>query len=186
MPDLNADIEQERIWVEESRKNIAAFKPLYEKYYNPLFRFFVRRTDDDETSADLCSTTFFKALDNLNGYQWQGKPFGAWLFRIAQNELRKHYRDTKPIFVIEEDKLNCWEETTEFPKPDYMQSLVDLLDDLPEDDLRLLELKFFEMCSFEEISALMGIGISATKMRLYRLLDKLKKRLIKEDDKARL
>lgn len=186
MPDHNADIEQERIWIEKSKKNTAAFKPLYEKYYDSLFRFFVRRTDDEEISADLCSTTFFKALDNLSSYQWQGKPFGAWLFRIGQNELRKHYRDAKPIFVIEEDKLNCWEDISEFTKPDYMPSLIDLLDDLPEDDLRLLELKFFEMCSFEEISALMGVGVSATKMRLYRLLDKLKKRLIKEDDKARL
>lgn len=186
MPDLNADIAQERIWVEESKKDIAAFKPLYEKYYESLFRFFVRRTDDEEKSADLCSTTFFKALESLSKYQWQGKPFGAWLFRIAQNELRKHFRDAKPIFVIEQDKLICWGDFQELQEADYMQTLVDILDDLPEDDLRLLELKFFEMCSFEEISALMGMGLSATKMRLYRLLDKLRKRLIKKDDKARL
>ena len=186
MADLNADMEQEKIWIEKSKKNTAAFRPLYEKYYDALFRFFVRRTDDEDVSADLCSTTFFKALDNLNSYHWQGKPFGAWLFRIAQNELRKHYRDAKPIFVLEEDKLNCWGDADELPEANYMQSLIDILDDLPEDDLRLLELKFFEMSSFDEISALMGIGLSATKMRLYRLLDKLKKRLIKEDDKARL
>ncbi|WP_420317633.1 RNA polymerase sigma factor [Ekhidna sp.] len=186
MPDLNADIEQERIWIIKAKKDITAFKPLYEKYYDALFRFFVRRTDDEEICADLCSTTFFKALDSLSSYQWQGKPFGAWLFKIGQNELRKHYRDRKPIFVIEQDKLNCCDHFQELSEPDYLQLLITILDELPEDDLRLLELKFFEMCSFEEISTLMGIGISATKMRLYRLLDKLKKRLIKEDDKARL
>lgn len=186
MSDLNSDIEQERIWIEKSKKDISEFKPLYEKYYDTLFRFFLRRTDDEVTSDDLCSTTFFKSVDNLSSYQWQGKPFGAWLFKIGQNELRKHYRNAKPIFVIEEEKLNCWDDFKVISEPDYMQLLIDLLDELPEDDLRLLELKFFEMCSLEEISSLMGIGLSATKMRLYRLLERLKKLLIKNNDKARL
>lgn len=184
MPGQNVDIEQERIWIEKSQKDPSAFRPLYEKYYYPLYRFFVRRTDDEETSADLSSTTFFKALDNLDSYQWQGKPFGAWLFQIGQNELRKYYRDSKPIFVIEEDKLDCIESIDEIQHKDYLPLLIELLDELSEEDLRLLELKYFEYCSFEVIADYLGIGVSAAKMRLYRLLDRLKTLLIEEYDKA--
>lgn len=184
MSGLHSQLEQERIWIEQSREDIAHFRPLYEKYYDPLFRFFVRRSDNEQLAEDLCAATFHKALDHLSSFVWVGKPFGAWLFAIAQNELRKHYRDAKPIFVIEEDKLDCFEYAEEVQVRDYMPQLIAILDELPEKDLRLLELKYFEQCSFEEISELMEVGLSAIKMRLYRLLQRLKTLLIEEYDQA--
>ncbi len=98
-------LEQERKWIESSKKEIRHFKPLYAKYYNPIFRFIYRRTDDEALAADLSSQTFLKAILSLKKFKWQNKPFGAWLFRIATNEVKKHFRDRKEIFVIEEDKI---------------------------------------------------------------------------------
>ena len=167
------DLEKEKRWVEAAREDVSNFRPLYEKYNDPVFRFFVRRTDDVQLAEELCSNTFYKVLDNLAAYQWQGKPFGAWLFRIAGNELRKHFRDKRPVYVLEEEKLDCLMEVEE-DVADYLPSLVQVLDRLEEAELRLLELKFFEGLNFKEISELMDIGESAAKMRLYRLLHKLK------------
>ena len=184
MSAFHEQLEQERIWIEASRDDIAFFMPLYDKYYDPLFRFFMRRTDSLPQAEDLCSQTFCKAIDHLDSFEWKGKPFGAWLFTIAQNEIRKHYRDAKPIFVIEEDKLDCVEYMEDVSSEDYMPSLIALLDELPEKDLHLLELKYFEQCSFEEISQYLGVGVSAVKMRLYRMLERLRGLLVKEHDEA--
>lgn len=173
MDDFHKSLEQEREWVEAAKKDIAQFRPLYEKYVDTVFRFFIRRTDDEFLAEELCSTTFFKALDKLYTYQWQGKPFGAWLFRIAGNELRKHFRDKKPIYVIEEDRLDCLILDDE-ELVDYLPGLINSLDELNDLELRLLELRFFEELSFKQISELLEIRESAAKMRLYRLLNKLR------------
>ena len=74
---------------------------------------------------------------------------------------------------VEEEKLDCLVEESERLE-DHLPSLIRCLDELEEQELRLLELKFFEELSFKEISRLMNIGESAAKMRLYRLLSKLK------------
>ena len=55
---------------------------------------------------------------------------------------------------------------------------------LSELDLQLLELRYFENLSFEAISQLLELGESATKMRLYRLLEKLKLRIGRSYDQA--
>ncbi|MEQ9405134.1 MAG: sigma-70 family RNA polymerase sigma factor [Cyclobacteriaceae bacterium] len=182
MPGLYNDFEDERIWIERSKEDKLHFEPLYNRYYEPLYRFFMRRTDNSSLSDDLCSTTFFKALDNLNGYKWQGKPFGAWLFRIGANELNKHFRNKKQIYVIEEDKLNCVDEKIEISGKEHMELLIKLLDELPETELRMLELKYFENQSFKEMSALLEMSESAVKMRVYRLLSKLRTQMKGNDE----
>ena len=174
MASRSNSLEQERIWIEKSKQDIRYFEPLYTKYIDSLFRYFIRRTDDVPLAQDLCSATFFKALDNLGNYQWQGKPFGAWLFKIAGNELKKHFRDQKLVYVLEEEKLNCLENLYELEDPNYREALLSILDELPESDLRILELKYFELYNFKEISVMLDVGESAVKMRTYRLLNKLK------------
>ncbi len=171
------ELEDEKKWIEESKQDKRLFEPLYNRYYEPLYRFFMRRTDDASLADELCSLTFFKALDGLSKFKWQGKPFGAWLFRIGTNELNKHFRDKKPIYVIETDKLNCTDEKIELTSQDEIEQLIELLDGLPETELRILELKYFEDQSFKEISRLLEIGESAVKMRVYRLLSKLRTQL---------
>lgn len=179
------ELEQERVWIEQSREDIAQFRPLYEKYYDALYRFFVRRTDDNFLSEELCSQTFCQSLDKLHQFEWKGKPFGAWLFKIASNILRKYFRDKKPIYIIEEDQLDCMEEFPGFQDEGRMAFLIRVLEELPESDLRLLELKYFEKCSFKEMSSLLDMGESAVKMRLYRLLSRLKALWEKSYDEAR-
>lgn len=157
-----------------AKKDIQYFKPLYSKYYDPIFRFIYRRTDDEALTADLCSQTFFKALSNIKKFTWQGKSLAPWLFRIAANEIKKHFRDRKEIFVIEEDKLMDTPELRDDWKNINQDKLSRLLNTLNDLEIRLIELKYFEGNTFPEISVILEMKESAVKMRLYRLLHKLK------------
>lgn len=175
-PSNHISLEDERQLIEKSKKDIRFFEPLYEKYFSLIYRYIFRRTDDEALAADLCATTFYKVLVQLKKFEWQGKPLAAWLYRIAQNEVKKYFRDRKRIFVIEEDKLL----EAEFSE-DWKQVNLSLLNDelmkLSELDLQLIELRFFEGLTFQEMAAILELGESAVKMKLYRLLSKLKSSL---------
>lgn len=177
MPEAKQHIDHrdEQQWIAEAQRDPQCFEPLYNRYYDEIFRFIYRRTDREALTADLCSQTFYKALLNLKKYQWTGRPFVAWLYRIASNELNRYYRDQKPVFVIEEDKI--WEPLQEAEMNPNTEDLIQLFSILNEEDVHLLELKFFEQKTFREIADILEITESTSKMRLYRLLERMKQML---------
>ncbi len=169
------DLQDEQQWIAEAKRDPQSFEPLYNRYYDEIFRFIYRRTDREALTADLCSQTFYKALLNLKKYQWTGRPFVAWLYRIASNELNRYFRDQKPVFVIEEDKI--WESFQEVEMNPDTEDLIQVFTMLNEEEVHLLELKYFEQKTFREIADILDITESTSKMRLYRLLERMKQML---------
>src|SRR5688572_1947314 len=99
-----AEIREEYAILERSKKNSRAFSELYEKYFDRIFNFIYRQTDDEDLAADLCSQTFLNVLKNVDRYEFRGVPFSAWLYKIATNEVNKFYRKRKntKVYSIEE------------------------------------------------------------------------------------
>lgn len=173
-----AEIQHEYAILEKSRKNPKAFGELYEKYFDRIFQYVFRQTDDEELTADLCSQTFLIALKNLDRYEFRGVPFSAWLYRIASNEVNKHYRKLKKnkVFSIEELRIRELIEQTETDwDEEIIQRLMNYLKDLPTEMLEVLELRFFEDRDFKDIAFILDITESGAKMRAYRALDRLRK-----------
>lgn len=176
------EIRKENEIVELSRRDPRAFAALYEKYFDRIYYYILRQTDDEDTAGDLCSQTFVNVLNHLSTYEFRGLPFSAWLYKIASNEVNKFYRKKKGtmIFSIEEKKVR---ELVERSDPDgqgtwdeeIMQRLLHYLKDLPTDLLQVLELRFFEDKDFKEIAFILDMTESGAKMRTYRALDKLRK-----------
>ena len=66
------EIQHEYTILERSKKNPGAFGELgYEKYFDRIFNFIYRQTDDEALTGDLCSQTFLNALKNLGRYEVQ-------------------------------------------------------------------------------------------------------------------
>jgi len=173
-----AEILQEYAILDRSRKNPQAFGELYEKYFDRIFNFIYRQTDDEDLTADISSQTFLIALNNVERYQFRGVPFSAWLYKIASNEVNKHYRKQKRtnVFSIEEMRVR---ELMELANEEYdeeiIRRLLEYLKELPTDMLHVLELRFFEDKDFKEIAFILDITESGAKMRTYRALDRLRK-----------
>ena len=169
---------QEYSILDRSKKNPQAFGELYEKYYDRIFNFIYRQTDDEDLTADLCSQTFLIVLKNVDRYQFRGVPFSAWLYKIASNEVNKHYRKQKhtKVFSLEEMRVReLMDQANEGYDEEIIQRLMDYLKDLPTEMLQVLELRFFEDKDFKEIAFILDITESGAKMRTYRALDKLRK-----------
>jgi RNA polymerase sigma-70 factor (ECF subfamily) len=173
-----AEILEEYAILDRSRKNPQAFGVLYEKYFDRIFNFIYRQTDDEDLTADLCSQTFLIALKNVGKYQFRGVPFSAWLYKIASNEVNKYYRKQKQtkVFSIEEMRIReLIEQANEEYDEEIVRRLMNYLKELPTEMLQVLELRFFEDKDFKEIAFILEITESGAKMRTYRALDRLRK-----------
>ena len=171
------EIREEQKIVEQSRKDSKAFGILYEKYFDRIYNYLFRQTDDEELAGDLTSQTFINALHHLPKYEFRGLPFSAWLYKIAGNEVNKHYRKTKgkKVFSIEEEKVKeLVAQADEQWDEELIQRLLAYMSDLPTDMIQVLELRFFEDKDFKEIAFILDITESGAKMRTYRALDKLR------------
>jgi RNA polymerase sigma-70 factor (ECF subfamily) len=173
-----AEIQHEYAVLERAKRNPKAFGELYEKYFDRIFNFIYRQTDDEELTDDLCSQTFLSVLKNIGKYEFRGVPFSAWLYKIASNEVNKYYRKRKndKVFSIEEVRVReLFEQANDGWDEEIMEQLLRYFKELPTDMLQVLELRFFEDKDFKEIAFILDITESGAKMRTYRALDRLRK-----------
>lgn len=178
---------EEEQQIKRAQKDPALFAPLYEKYHEPVFRFLYRRLEDKEQAFDLTSQVFFKALSNLGSYTFRGLPFSAWLFRIARNELYEFFRKTQTqhcIYVEPEGFRQLAEEMEEDKFAAYHDKMLDVLAELPEEELQFIEMRFFEKRAFKEIADIMEITENNAKTKTYRILEKIKNLILKNNDQA--
>jgi RNA polymerase sigma-70 factor (ECF subfamily) len=173
-------MEAEEELIKAAQKDPRCFEPLYKKYYEPIVRFVYHRSGDKELSYDITSQVFYKALQNISKYKSTGVPFSAWLYRIASNELNQWFRQNKRAGILNIDvegyaelKYSFSEDTSAMQD----EELFNALRDLNEDELELVNMRFFEKRAFKEISEILQMNESACKMKLYRILDKLKIKL---------
>lgn len=185
-----SDLEMKEEWAEiqAAKENPRAFGSIYNRYYTAIFKFLLKRTADQNLSAEICSQVFLKALKQLHKYEFRGVPFSSWLFRIASNELGQYYRISNKRRVVSiEDSY--FPEIAEEAKigfdvsdnyEDLKEVLLNTLDELKENDLKIIEMRFFEKRPFKEIAEIMEITESNAKMKTYRILERMKKKINKK------
>ncbi len=167
--------EEDALIVQAKRKP-EAFAPLYELHFAAIFRFILRRARDRELTNDLTQQTFLKAMLALPGYEPRGYPFKAFLYRIALNELKMHWRKRKEVTIDMSyaEVRGLTEEVGLDERESEMQRLALALGRLDEDKARLIELRYMDGMSFAEVGQVLGLGEDAAKMRTHRVLATLR------------
>jgi len=154
------------------------FSVLYNKYYKEIFIFILKKTSDETLTAELTSNTFMKAMVNLTKYRDMGFPFSSWLYRIASNEVYKYYRDNNKVQEVEIQEKDAVTFLSDLELDDnsaQVNKLMTCLSELKEEQSDLIEMRYFEKLSFNEIGEVLGITGNNAKIKLYRTIDKLKK-----------
>jgi len=165
--------------VELAKSDPTKFEALYKKYYEQIFRYIYQRVEDKETAFDLTSQVFLKAMNNISKYEYRGVPFSSWLYRIAKSEVYQSYRDLKTNRVVNVDVSNISnlmeEMEDESGREERVSKVLQNLRNLKEQDLSLIELRFFEKRSFKEIADMLYITENNAKVKCFRVIEKLKK-----------
>ncbi|MEO1517833.1 MAG: sigma-70 family RNA polymerase sigma factor [Bacteroidota bacterium] len=180
-------MQEEWLVIQAAKKNPAQFRPLYNRYYENIFSFIFRRTANETLTAELVSNVFLKALQRLSSYEFKGVPFSAWLFRIASNEVAQYFRNSQKHRIVSVDEshfADMIEEMEERDHPNYRQAMIHALDELKEEEIQLIEMRFFEIRPFKEIAGILEITESNAKIKTYRLLDKLRKIILKNSEQG--
>jgi RNA polymerase sigma-70 factor (ECF subfamily) len=173
-------LEEEHRWIVKAQKDISFFEKLYSKYYEQIFRFVYKHLDDKELAFDITSQVFLAAMTNLKKYESRGVPFSSWLYKIALNELRKSFKTNESLRTINVEKADLADllaDIEEENPEEHVIALTMVLAGLPQQDAELIELRFFQRLSFKEIGVIAEITEANAKMKVYRILDKLKKEI---------
>ena len=166
--------------IQMAQKDRRMFRPLYERYYEQIFAYILTKTNDQADSADICSAVFLKAMSQLGSYKNLGFPFSSWLYKIAINACNDHFKNrAKKRYVLIDSKiegeLSALFEESEHPYQAFEKKLANALSQLKGKELAIIEARYFEKKSFNEIAFLFDITENNAKVRTYRVLDKLKK-----------
>ena len=169
-----SDTPDERLLVEAAQRDPAQFADLYDIFFDRIYAYIVRRVIDRAEAEDLTSEVFHHALANLRRYEWRGAPFAAWLYRIAANAIadrserlaRERRLDPGP-----EAEAACQEEAQDLAK------VFVLVRELPDDQRRVVELRFVEQKSTREVAAEIGRSEGAVKQLQFRGLEYLRTRM---------
>lgn len=162
--------------------NEEAFAMLYRANVQTIFRYVYHRVGDVQTAEDLTGDVFVRAVRSLDAYTDQGRPFVAWLYRIANARVVDHYRrqgrrpdvsdiDAQPIPVEHDMDAGMLRSQASAALKAAMQQLT------PEQQHVIL-LRFVEGRRIEQVAELVGKTPNAVKAMQHRALRALAKRLI--------
>lgn len=173
----NSERKQELLAISLAKSNPKDFEVLYKKHFESVFRFLNHRLMEKQTALDITQQVFVKAMVNLHQYTDKGLSFQSWLFRIAINELNQFYKHQKKeaYINISNSGLEAFLHETETDNGKAIdEQLAKALNKLNEEQLLLIDMRFFEKRSFAEIGEILGITENNAKVKVYRVVDKLK------------
>lgn len=174
-------VEEQRLLQQAQRGDTDAFAALYRTHVQAIYRYVAHRVNDAHLAEDLTGDVFTKALQGLDRYQDQGKPFVAWLYRIAHARVIDHYRrigrrpaesdlEAEPLPVIPDMDAPMLQR-------EAARTLRAAIAELTDDQQQVIILRFIEGHRIETIAGLMGKQPNAVKQLQHRALRTLASRL---------
>ncbi|HZJ02311.1 MAG TPA: sigma-70 family RNA polymerase sigma factor [Thermoleophilia bacterium] len=76
------------------RGDEAALESLYRAHYDQVYRYLLFRTGNPTVAEDIACQVFLAVVRGLSRYRHGDKPFLAWLYGIARNQLAQFYRES--------------------------------------------------------------------------------------------
>ena len=143
---------------------------LWDELTPKLYGYLVNTVRDRTLAEDLLQNTWQKAIEALPKFRERGAPFAAWLFAIARNECRQHWRKSNREIPL--DPALHDQPVADQPEPGI--DLDRILGLLSEDDRELLRLRYIADLPMNDIAKILNINIIAVRVRIHRALKRAK------------
>lgn len=170
--------DEDQMLVSAAQHDIEAAGRLYDKYYSEILGYIYRCTFDRTVAEDLTSIVFLAVFRHLGHYRWRQVPFRAWLYRIATNEVRMHWRRQKRVKIVSLQPDN--EEHNSAPSAgdsmaaaEEYQLVHKALLELRMKYRTVIILRYFEGKAIADICEITGRKEGTVKAQLHRGLDRL-------------
>lgn len=168
---------EERLLIDAAQKDPSRFAELYEQNFHRVYAYVARRVRDRAETQDLTAHVFQQALANLGKFKWKGSPFAAWLYRIASNAIADR---AKQKMRESSEQPNVAAETStaiDLEAVERRARLFGAVEKLPEDQRRVILMRFADEKSIRQIADELGRSEGAVKQLQFRGLESLRNRL---------
>ncbi|MGB3607123.1 RNA polymerase sigma factor [Psychroserpens sp.] len=177
--------------IEKAKQNDQiAFNFLLDTFWNSVYGFQLKRTENETDAEDITIQTFSKAFDKINSYN-DTYEFSTWLVAISKNIhvdlLRKQKSIISSRSYLNENK-DFYAVIDESPTPEDKliteQNLAKLLRDIKKlkpHYQEVINLRYFQELSYREISNYLKEPMNNVKVKLLRA-KKLLAEIIKKND----
>ena len=167
-----------------NEKDQRAYTELMGRYKDSVYFMLLKMVNNSDDAEDLTIETFSKAFKRLDQYTPQFA-FSTWLFKIASNHSIDFIRKKRIkavsidqgfsnedgesyVIPVKEDSLDPEES---MQKDERVQRMRDVVEKLKPRYKRLVELRYFEEKSYEEISEILELPLGTVKAQLFRARD---------------
>lgn len=168
------------------------FLELYDQHYAGVYRFLRVKLPNDQIAQDIVSEAFVKCwnaiLKNPDNYPDNDK---AYLYRIAYNTLKDHYRTkNREVQVGEDDIIGYLDKKDQADSPAFdvanemdtsveVKKIYEALKEMSEDAAELITLRYIEDMGNKEIAKILGKSEGAVRTGLSRAMKELREKLEK-------
>ena len=171
----------EQLMARAKAGNDAAFEELYHRYARRLKGFFfLQLGGDEELAADATHDVFLRAYEARNRYQ-EGKNVSTWLFTIAYNICRNHYRsntyETQLLATLDAEPIRDEQIEVQLDAAALDDALAQVLSELPPPLHQLFSLHYQEELTIPQVAEIVGIPEGTVKSRLHKTMNIIRKKL---------
>lgn len=171
----------EQLMARAKAGNDAAFEELYRRFARRLKGFFfLQLGGDEELAADATHDVFLRAYEARNRYQ-EGKSVSTWLFTIAYNICRNHYRsnayETQLSAMLDAEPISEEQIEVQLDAAALDDALAQVLSELPPPLHQLFSLHYQEELTIPQVAEIVGIPEGTVKSRLHKTMNIIRKKL---------
>lgn len=149
-----------------------AYETLMLRYQKLIIRICIKMLDSTEDAEDICQDVMLKIFHALPNFEGRSS-FKTWLSRITTNTCLNAYDKIKRSNALKRLVLNDPTQNTTTTISSTRRDINKAMQLLDLKDRQLLTLRYVSELQIEEIADISNLGLSATKMRIYRAQEAL-------------
>lgn len=164
--------------IEKAKKgDQVAFTFLLDRYWNEVYGFMLKRTQNETDAEDITIDTFSKAFDRIISYN-PDYGFNTWLIAIAKNvhiDMLRKKKSSLFIEITDEEDQQAYRVADSSPsaedqliKEQNLSSLLNCIKQLKPQYQEVIQLRYFQEMSYQEIANQLGEPLNNVKVKLLR------------------
>jgi RNA polymerase sigma-70 factor (ECF subfamily) len=171
----------EQLMKQASAGSDTAFEELYRRYARRLKGFFfLQLGGDEDLAADATHDVFLRAYEARSRYQ-EGRRVDTWLFTIAYNICRNHYRsnayEAEFLANLDAEPVTNQQIEVQLDQATLDEALAQVLAELPAPLHQIFSLHYQEELTIPQIAEIVGVPEGTIKSRLHKTMNIIRKKL---------